>query len=109
MSKGYAIVFGLNNVDPVHYDGWDGALGQPENDASVIYQIASGNGLESKIFQGNDVTRDNVIGSIRRLPGNLLKEISSLSIIPDMVVSYRIWTEMKRMGWMKPGVCMTAN
>ena len=43
MSKGYAIVFGLNNVDPVHYDGWDGALGQPENDASVIYQIASGN------------------------------------------------------------------
>lgn len=23
MSKGYAIVFGLNNVDPVHYDGWD--------------------------------------------------------------------------------------
>ena len=36
MSKGYAIVFGLNHVDPVHYDGWDGALGQPENDASVI-------------------------------------------------------------------------
>lgn len=73
MSKGYAIVFGLNHVDPVHYDGWDGALGQPENDASVIYQIASGNGLESKIFQGNDVTRDNVIGSIREASRKLVE------------------------------------
>jgi hypothetical protein len=65
MPKGYAIVLGLNHVDPSHYDGWDGALAQPENDAVAIHKIASDNGLISKIFLGNDVTRDNVITSIR--------------------------------------------
>ena len=57
MPKGYAIVLGLNHVDPSHYDGWDGALAQPENDAVAIHKIASDNGLISKIFLGNDVTR----------------------------------------------------
>lgn len=65
MSKGYAIVFGLNHIDPIHYNGWDGALPQPENDAAEIHKVATGIGLESKIILGNDVTRNNVINSIK--------------------------------------------
>lgn len=65
MSKGYAVVLGLNHVDPVHYDGWDGELAQPENDARAICEIASKRGFKSKIILGNNVTRLNVIYSVR--------------------------------------------
>jgi hypothetical protein len=37
MSKGYALAIGLNGVDPVHYDGWDGALNVCEADAKKIF------------------------------------------------------------------------
>lgn len=38
---------------------------QPENDAVEIHKVATGIGLESKIILGNDVTRNNVINSIK--------------------------------------------
>jgi len=37
MPKGYALIIGLNEVDPVHYDGWDGSLKVCEADAKKIF------------------------------------------------------------------------
>ena len=40
MPKGMSIHIGLNLVDPVHYQGWDGALSACEADAKDMYALA---------------------------------------------------------------------
>lgn len=48
MAKGISLHIGLNNVDPAHYGGWDGALSACEADAKDMVALAKKQG-----FTGN--------------------------------------------------------
>jgi metacaspase-1 len=65
MPKGYALVIGLNTVDPVHYDGWDGALNVCEADANKIqsYLKKQRFGSITKLLT-KEATRANVISAL---------------------------------------------
>jgi subtilisin family serine protease len=39
-AKSYSLHIGLNAVDPIHYQGWDGQLLCCENDANFYYELA---------------------------------------------------------------------
>ena len=45
MPKGMSIHIGLNSVDPMHYEGWDGALTACEADAKDMYALAKKQGF----------------------------------------------------------------
>lgn len=40
MAKGISLHIGLNSVDPVHYQGWDGKLAACEFDAKDMVALA---------------------------------------------------------------------
>ena len=61
MSKGHALVIGLNSVDPKHYDNWDGKLEVCENDANDMETLAKGNKFTTKKLLTSSATRKNVI------------------------------------------------
>lgn len=65
MPKGHALVIGLNTVDPVHYDGWDGALNVCEADANKIqsYLKKQRFGSVTKLLT-KEATRANVISAL---------------------------------------------
>ncbi|MDV7143982.1 caspase family protein [Tropicimonas sp. TH_r6] len=56
---------GLNEVDPQHYAGWDGALVACENDARAMAKLAAAQGFEAEILLTRDATREAVVASIR--------------------------------------------
>lgn len=64
MSKGAALMIGLNSVDSNHYAGWSGALDVCENDAKDMAEIAASKGFEVKTLLTQEATRDNVIREI---------------------------------------------
>ena len=47
MAKGISLSLGLNSVDPVHYDGWDGRLAACEADARDMVAIAKKKGFSA--------------------------------------------------------------
>lgn len=53
MAKGISIHIGLNHVDPVHYQGWDGALNACIADAKDMQALA-----KKKRFSGNTLLVD---------------------------------------------------
>lgn len=65
---------GLNNVDPVHYQGWNGELFACENDAAVYRTIAerSGFGVIEQLLT-TEATSANVLNAIRRAGSQLAK------------------------------------
>lgn len=64
MAKGIALCIGLNNVSPVHYDGWDGALKVCEKDARDMKKIAEKAGFKTDLLLTKDATAANVLDKI---------------------------------------------
>lgn len=67
MGKGYALIIGINKVQALHYNGWDGALSQPESDASLVKSKADEYSFESQLLITEDATRDKVIVGITNM------------------------------------------
>ena len=68
MRKGHALVIGLNGVDPVHYDDWDGALNVCEADANKIssYLRKKKFGSVTRLLT-KKATRANVIAGLDKM------------------------------------------
>jgi hypothetical protein len=71
MARGISLHIGLNQVDPAHYDGWDGALNACEFDANDMKTIAESSGFETSVLLTADATADAVIAAIERAAGEL--------------------------------------
>jgi hypothetical protein len=65
MGKGISLHIGLNQVDPGHYDGWDGMLGACEADATSIEAISRDTGYETRLLHTRAATRQSVQDAIR--------------------------------------------
>lgn len=65
-AKGLSVHIGVIEVDPVHYQGWDGRLYACEDDALYMEELAQERGFESTVLLTRDATRDNVIQAIER-------------------------------------------
>lgn len=77
MAKGYALIIGMEQVNPKHYAGWNGALDQPKRDAMVMEQIARQAGFETKLLLSEKATREVVTSNLKEIavraqPGDLL-------------------------------------
>lgn len=55
---------GVNEVDPAHYDGWDGALSGCENDAATMRAIATSDGFDPTTLLTRNATAGNVLTEI---------------------------------------------
>lgn len=65
MAKGISLHIGLNKVNPVHYDGWDGELNACEADAKDMEALAEAQGFESRtILLTKNATRSAVAKEI---------------------------------------------
>jgi hypothetical protein len=65
MPKGISVHIGLNLVDPVHYQGWDGKLSACELDAKDMAAIAKTQGFaNSQLILTKQATSANVIAAI---------------------------------------------
>lgn len=58
MAQKFSLHFGLNYVNPVHYQGWDGLLQACEYDAESMADVARRSGFESVIFRSPDIVAD---------------------------------------------------
>lgn len=78
MNKGFALVIGVSEVDTAHYDGWNGMLQQPENDATIIIEKVNEYGFTNNtLLLTQKATRQNVINLIQKMadkacPGDLV-------------------------------------
>lgn len=63
---GYSFHFGLNAVDPVHYQGWAGYLQGCENDARDMAKIARSAGLHTQLMLTAQCTRAALIQAWER-------------------------------------------
>jgi metacaspase-1 len=63
--KGISLHFGLNAVDPNHYEGWDGALGGCEPDARDMKTIADAQGFTSKLLLTREATSQRLLSELR--------------------------------------------
>ena len=70
MSKGLALIIGLNEIDPGHYGG-PNPLGGCENDAATMEQIAKKLGYTTKKLLTRDATLDNVRSAIQQIAQEL--------------------------------------
>lgn len=66
MARGISIHLGLNQVDPSHYDGWDGTLTACEFDANDMQAIATGRGFEPTVLLTQQATSAAVVQAIER-------------------------------------------
>lgn len=64
-TKGISLHFGLNAVDPNHYQGWDGALGGCEPDARDMKAIADSQGFASKMILTAAATSGRLLSELR--------------------------------------------
>ncbi len=64
MANGISIHIGLNRVDPIHYEGWNGALVACEFDAKDMQAIAKKRGYKDTLLLTQDATAQNVINAI---------------------------------------------
>jgi hypothetical protein len=66
MSKGISVHIGLNRVDPIHYEGWDGQLSACEADAKDMRALATAQGFEVASFLLSDqATSESVTVAIK--------------------------------------------
>lgn len=62
---GYSIHIGLNFVDPIHYDGWDGELNACEDDMANMAKLADQAGFtQLATLATKHATRQNVLDEI---------------------------------------------
>lgn len=66
MQTGLSLHSGLNAVDPVHYDGWDGALAACEFDAADMAELAAKRNFETTPLLGAKATAKAVVAAIRK-------------------------------------------
>jgi metacaspase-1 len=65
MSTGISVHIGLNRVDPVHYEGWDGTLAACEFDAKDMQAVAKQRGFASStVLLTKQATAAGVTGAI---------------------------------------------
>jgi len=62
---------GLNQVDPTHYNGWNGALTACEFDANDMEALARSRGFETTKLLTREATADAVIGAIENAANEL--------------------------------------
>jgi metacaspase-1 len=66
MATGLSIHLGLNHVDPVHYEGWDGALAACEADARDMCALARTQGFTTAAFLlSREATSAALVQSLR--------------------------------------------
>ena len=76
MAKGISLHIGLNEVDPTHYSGWNGALSACEFDANDMASLAKKQGfVESSIVLTKEATAAAVAERIQNAAKNSPKEI----------------------------------
>ena len=63
-TQGLSLHLGLNGVDPVHYQGWDGALSACEMDAKDMKALATSKGFAPTMLLTKQVTSAVVIAAI---------------------------------------------
>lgn len=71
MPKGISLHLGLNTVDPVHYQGWDGALNACEADAHAMERICSARGFATGKLLSAKATRAAVDKALRKAASTL--------------------------------------
>jgi len=71
MAKGISIHIGLNHVDPIHYQGWDGKLKGCEQDAHDMEAIARKQKFTTKLLLNEQATSDIVKVAISTAAGQL--------------------------------------
>jgi len=65
MATGISLHIGVNNVDPVCYDGWNDPLDGCENDADDMCAIARSQGFQATVLKSPDAQREAISGAIR--------------------------------------------
>jgi hypothetical protein len=71
MAKGISINFGLNSVDPGHYQGWSGELRACEYDADDMAMIAASQGFSVVKMKTAQATRAKIFAAIADAAGRL--------------------------------------
>jgi hypothetical protein len=73
MPKGISLHIGINEIDPSHYDGWNGKLNACENDAKDMQDIAKCLGYETTLL----LTENAVAASVLKGIGLASQELTS--------------------------------
>lgn len=74
MAKGISLHFGLNHVDPKHYQGWDGALNACVSDAQDMRALAKKNNFAGNTLLLNEqATAAALTGSLQDASKKLVK------------------------------------
>ena len=71
MARGMSVHVGLNEVDPNHYNGWDGALTACEFDANDMESLAQSRGFETTKLLTPNATADAVTTAIESVASEL--------------------------------------
>src|SRR5215510_247455 len=64
MPQAFSIHIGLNEVDPKHYQGWNGKLVACEFDANDMEKLATARGFAAKKLLTEEATADAVITAL---------------------------------------------
>jgi len=67
MTTGFSLHIGINQVDPNHYDGWEGHLKACENDACDMKKLAEKVGYKAEKLLTPHATRKNVTSAIKKV------------------------------------------
>jgi hypothetical protein len=62
--QGISIHVGLNQVDPSHYQGWDGKLVACEFDANDMAKLAEGKGFKTTTLLTREAKADALLGEV---------------------------------------------
>ena len=71
MPQGISIHVGLNEVDPSHYQGWNGKLVACEFDADDMQKLAEANGFKTKKLLTKDATAEALLSAVKDAGGQL--------------------------------------
>jgi hypothetical protein len=71
LSKGLALVIGINSVDPKDYGGWSGDLAGCEADAQSMKEIARDQGFKVTMLLTKEATREAVTHKIKAASSSL--------------------------------------
>lgn len=71
MPKGISVHVGLNHVDPMLYNGWDGALAGCIDDAHDMASLAAMEGYRTQILVDRKATAPAVLSAVRAAGGKL--------------------------------------
>jgi hypothetical protein len=70
-AKGISLHIGLNRVDPLHYQGWNGALAGCENDARDMQRIAEQLGYTTRLLLNEEARAEAAIRAMESAAAEL--------------------------------------